>query len=232
MAKNYTYNPWPLGHIPRDKQRPDIEHLRNRGYTFGDPREIIDIFEQKVADFSGSKYAVAVDSCSHGLFLCLKYLKAKGKVLIPRQTYVSVPMQILHAGCKLEFEDEKWIGMYQLKPFPIFDSAVRWTKDMYMGGYQVVSFQIKKIIPIGRGGMILTDDIKAVEWLKKARYDGRDLSIPYPENTYTSLGWHYYMTPEDAARGINLMDVTPDINKDIANWNNYPDLSIQSVFNV
>ena len=227
----HNYNPWPLGMIPQDKQRYELEHLKGMGYSFSNPWEIVDIFENKVAKFSGSKFAVAVDCCSHGIFLCLKYLKATGKITIPKQTYISVPMQIIHAGCEVQFEDLKWTGMYQLRPYPIFDSAVRWSKNMYEGGFQVVSFQIKKTVPIGRGGMILTDDAESVAWLKKARYDGRDLSLPYPENIITSIGWHYYMTPEDAARGIILMDATPDVNKDIGNWNNYPDISNQIVFN-
>jgi hypothetical protein len=140
-------------------------------------------------------------------------------------------MQILHAGCKVKFNQEKWAGSYQLKPYPIFDSAVRWTKDMYREGFEVLSFQIKKRIPIGKGGMILTNDLLAAEWLRKARYDGRDLTIPYPENQYDILGWHYYMAPEDAARGILLMDATPEVNSDIANWENYPDLSSHGIFN-
>jgi len=232
MEKTYKYNPWPLGHIPESKQRTELQLLKNAGYEFDDPREVIDIFENKVAKFAGSKYAVAVDCCSHGIFLCLKYLQAKGEIEIPRQTYVSVGMQILHAGCKVKFSNEKWISSYQLKPYPVFDSAVKWTKNMYREGFEVLSFQIKKRIPIGKGGIILTNDLAAVEWLRKARYDGRDLTIPYPENVYETLGWHYYMTPEDAARGILHMDATPEVNSDIANWENYPDLSNQRIFNV
>lgn len=231
MHNDYKYNPWPLGHIPEKKQRPELELLVGAGYKFSDPREVIDIFEDKVSKFVGSSYAIAVDCCSHGIFLCLKYLEASGEITIPRQTYVSIPMQILHANCKVQFSDEHWIGKYQLKPYPIYDSAVRWTKGMYESGFEVISFQIKKRIPIGRGGMILTNDITAAEWLKKARYDGRDLTIPYPENHYENIGWHYYMTPEDAARGILLMDDTPDTNMDIANWENYPDLSNHRIFN-
>ncbi len=231
MEETYKYNPWPLGHIPESKQRTELQLLKNAGYEFNDPREVVDIFEKKVAKFAGSKYAIAVDCCSHGIFLCLKYLQANGEIEIPRQTYVSVAMQILHANCEIKFSDEKWVGKYQLKPYPIFDSAVKWTKNMYQEGFEILSFQIKKRIPIGKGGMILTNDLAATEWLRKARYDGRDLTIPYPENKYEILGWHYYMTPEDAARGILLMDSTSKVNPDIANWENYPDLSTQRIFN-
>jgi dTDP-4-amino-4,6-dideoxygalactose transaminase len=230
-VSKYQYNPWPLGHISEDLQRPDLAKLKTMGYEFGDPREVIELFETKVANFAGSKYAVAVDCCSHGIFLSLKYLNATGIITIPAQTYISIPMQILHSGCKVKFEDIHWKGMYQLKPYPIFDSAVRWNKGMYQGGFQVLSFQIKKRIPIGRGGMILTDDKSAYDWLKKASYDFRDLTIPYPQNIYEFVGWHYYMTPEDAARGLILMDQTPTFNEDIASWVNYPDISKNPVFN-
>lgn len=101
---------------------------------------------------------------------------------------------------------------------------------MYQGGFHVVSFQIKKRIPIGRGGMILTDDADAVEWLRKARYDGRDLAVSQWEDDADICGWHMYMTPEDAARGILLMDRTPRQNDDLGGWQNYADLSQKRLF--
>ena len=110
MENTYKYNPWPLGHIPESKQRNELQLLKSAGYEFSDPREVVDIFEKKVAKFTGSDYAIAVDCCSHGIFLCLKYLQARGEISIPKQTYVSVQMQILHAQCKVKFSDEKWIG--------------------------------------------------------------------------------------------------------------------------
>ena len=42
-----------------------------------DPWDIIDLFEKKVAKFSGSKYAVAVDCCTNAIFLCLKFYNKK-----------------------------------------------------------------------------------------------------------------------------------------------------------
>jgi dTDP-4-amino-4,6-dideoxygalactose transaminase len=96
---------------------------------------------------------------------------------------------------------------------------------MYEGGLHCVSFQIKKRVPIGRGGMILLDDKEDYEYLKKIRYDGRDLDGPYDDDPFEHLGWHYYMTPEDAARGIILMDQVPEVNEDYAGWESYPDVS-------
>lgn len=219
------YKEWPLGQIPEHLQRSEFKKLKELGYVWSNPQEIIDIFEKKVAEFAGAKYAVAIDSCSNALFLTLKYLKASGTITIPKQTYVSVPMQIKHAGCNVAFEDLNWSGVYQLKPYPIWDGATRWTQGMYQGGYHVVSFQFKKRVPIGRGGMILTDDPEAFQWFKKASHDGRDPSIAYTENKFDMLGWHFNMIPEDAARGINLMHHTASVNEDSATNNSYTDLS-------
>ena len=224
-----VYNSWPLGRLPKSFQRPELDQLKNKGYIWKDPRDAVTMFEEKMALYAGCKYAVAVDCCSHAIFLCLKYLDEDGTVTIPNRTYVSVPMQIKHAGYQVKFEDLEWSGLYQLKPYPIYDSAVRMTKDMFVGGdqnMQVLSFQIKKKIPIGKGGMILTNNKKAYEWLKLASYDGRDLDTTYDNpNHIKMMGYHMYMTPEDAARGILLMDQIPENNKDSGCHLNYPDLT-------
>lgn len=227
-TENFTS--WPLGQVPEHKQRPELEQVRAAGYHWQDPRDVIEIFENKVSLFAGATYGIAVDCCSHGIFLCLKYLQARGTVSIPRHTYQSVPMQVHHAGCDIEWRDEDWTGVYQLKPYPVWDAATRWRQGMYTGGFHVASFQMKKRIPIGRGGMILTNDAAAAAWLKRARYDGRDLSVSQWDDEPEVMGWHYYMTPEDAARGILLMDQTPTDNPDTAGWQNYADLSKKKIF--
>jgi dTDP-4-amino-4,6-dideoxygalactose transaminase len=234
MESKYKYNEWPLGRLPKELERPELDLIKSMGYEWSDPRDVIDMFEKKVAEYSGSKYAVVLDCCSNGIFLCMKYLQSIGElksediIKIPNQTYVSVPMQILHAGQKFELEELEWSGIYQLKGTRIWDSAGRFTESMFVGGnsLQVLSFQIKKIIPIGRGGMILTDDEESYNWLKLACYDGRDLTTPYTSDEHIKvLGYHMYMTPEDAARGIILMDNRPDSNVDCQNNTMYPPLN-------
>jgi len=74
--------------------------------------------------------------------------------------------------------------------------------------------------------MILTDDKDAYEWLKKARFDGRN-PVPLLEDNFTMLGYNMYMTPSDAARGIQLFETIR--NKELPDLKveeqNYPDLS-------
>jgi dTDP-4-amino-4,6-dideoxygalactose transaminase len=173
--------------------------------AFMNPYSVVTEFEEVVAKFAGSRYAVAVESCTSALFLSLMYLEIKGQfVSIPKYTYPGVPCSIIHAGGKVHFIDEEWKGAYQLYPFKVVDAALRFRKGMYEdGSLYCLSFHIKKLIPIGRGGMILLDDKIAYEWLKKARFDGRS-PVPLKEDNFTMLGWNCYMQPEQAARGLQL----------------------------
>ncbi len=57
--------------------------------------------EQEFADLMGSRYALAVSSCSAALFLSLKALDLPrdGRVLIPAFTFAAVPSAVVHADC-------------------------------------------------------------------------------------------------------------------------------------
>lgn len=192
---------------------------------------VVDQFEERVAAYAGSKYAVAVDCCTSAIFLSLKYRQSKGQwapyVVCPARTYASVPMAVIHSGMKVQFEDFNWKGTYKLDPMGVVDGAKRFRRDMYDGELHCLSFHAKKILAIGRGGMILTDSPEAFKWLRKARYDGRE-GKPYPLEQIDMLGWHCYMTPEQAARGLLLMDILPENPKD--HTEDYPDLRNMPVF--
>ena len=197
------------------------------------PFKIVRMFEEEIAEYAGSKYAVSVDSCTNALFLCCKYLDVK-EVTIPCKTYLSVPMSIIHSGAKVVFDKtpvvNHWNGTYQLKPYPIYDSAKRLTSNMYIkDSFMCLSFHIKKQLPIGKGGMILTDDADAVEWFKKARYEGRS-EVYYKEDNVKTLGWNMYMTPQEAAIGLALFQNYPDHNIDQEEKNGYRDLTEFDVF--
>lgn len=193
----------------------------------GNAFDIVREFERRIAEFAGSKYAVATDCCSHALHVCCEYMEVE-EVTLPARTYISVPFQVMAAKGKVKFLDYPWSGVYQLMPYPIWDGAKRFKRGMYQGGLHCLSFHIKKHLPIGRGGMILTDDPEAYRWLSKAVYDGRQ-GKPYSQERVEFMGYHYYMTPEQAARGMLLLDLLPsddlpDLTED------YPDLRKMPVF--
>ena len=193
---------------------------------------VVEEFERRVAEYAGAPYAVAVDCCTSAIFLSLEYLKTLpgvmiGTVTLPARTYVSVPQACMHAGFRVRFEDYAWLGAYEISPLDIWDGAKRFRKGMYQGGLHCLSFHAKKHLPIGRGGMVLTDEASAAKWLKRARYDGRE-GKPYAEERVDMLGWHAYMTPEQAARGLQLLDTLPATNPDLTE--DYPDLREMPLF--
>ncbi len=192
------------------------------------PFAIVRAFEERVAEYTGAPYAVAVDSCTNAIFLCCKYLDVR-HVTIPKRTYLSVPMSVIHAGAAVAFTDKDWRGTYRLEPYPIVDAAKRFTSGMYQENtYMCLSFHTKKIVNIGKGGMILLSDSAAVEWLKKARYEGRSEKF-YTEDNIQMLGWNMYMTPDQAARGLMIMQSIPQHNED--QYEVYKDLTTNDIFN-
>lgn len=219
-------------------QRPELKKLRDMGYWYQDARDIIRLFENKVARYTGANHAIAVDCCTHAIELSLMWKLETGElsigdeIEIPEHTYISAAMVAIKCGLKVKLIKKEWQGQYDYgcNGAKVIDAAVRWMPGMYVPeSLMCLSFQIKKRIPIGRGGMILTDNKDAAEWFRLVRYDGRDMSVPYdhPDHIKT-LGFHYYMTPEDAARGIILMDTIKD-KGDSGNWTNYPNFKRYSV---
>ena len=207
--------------------------LKDQGYKFEDPFDVVDIFEKKIAQYAGSKYAVAVDNGTDALFLCLTYLKSHDVITIPKNTYVSVPSTIIHTGHKVHFQNIKWSGLYQLVPYPIYDSCCRFRKNMYVeDSYQCLSFHYKKILRMVKGGMILTNDKNAYEWFRTARTKGRHphQGVFYNNDHFDMLGWNMYLPPEYCAEGILIFDSMDDFNEDCAGSDSYCDLSKFEIF--
>lgn len=201
--------------------------------------KVTEQFEQELSKYTGAPYVVTVDNQSNALFMCMVYEKITGKkIRIPERTYPSVPMYIIHAGGEVEFEPVQGTtitGAYQLKPTNIWDSALRFTADMYMQGtHMCISFTGPyKHFKLSKGGAILTDDKKAYEWFKRARFSGRN-ECSYHEDYFDVLGWNFYLMPELSARGLLLMtqfynlDGTKKHNEDLTLP--YPNLSLHPVF--
>lgn len=194
------------------------------------PFDTVHEFERAVADYAGAPYGIATDCCSHAIFLCAIYYKlTRGlpdRVTIPRNTYVSAAMQLIHAGYTVEYADIQWEGAYTIEPTNIVDAAPRFRRGMYTPGtYHCVSFQFKKILSTIKGGMILTDDVALHDWAQRATHDGRDMSVPYEQDRISGLGYHMFMTPETAQMGLDRLANIADWNADCAGHYTYPDIS-------
>ena len=186
-------------------------------------------FENELAKFFGSTYAIATDSCTHGVELSLRYTNAK-IITCPKRTYLSIPFLANKMNLELKWKDENWVDFYRLTD-NIIDAAVLWKKNSYISNtFMSVSFQYQKHLSLGRGGVILTDNPTAAVQLKKMSYDGRLPNIPWRDQDIDCLGYHYYMTPEVAALGIEKLDKA--INTEPKKWvvSDWPDLTQMKIF--
>ena len=113
----------------------------------------------------------------------------------------------------------------------IIDAAVLWKADSYIENtFMCVSFQFKKHLSLGRGGIILLDDKDAALELKKMSYDGRTPDSPWASQNISSMGYHYYMTPETANLGLKKLPdaiATKPKQWTIKDW---PDLTKMEIF--
>jgi dTDP-4-amino-4,6-dideoxygalactose transaminase len=203
--------------------------------------KITEEFEEKLAHYTGARFAVTLDNMSNGLFLALYYEhkiknRTEDTITIPSRTYPSVPCEIIHAGLRVGFDPVKGKtikGAYQLKGSNVWDSALRFTADMYKPNtHMCVSFTGPyKHFKLSKGGAILTDNEEAYKWFKKARFSGRS-ECSYHEDDFDIdpvVGWNFYMMPELAARGLLLIqqfynvDGSKKHNEDLELP--YPDLS-------
>ncbi len=191
------------------------------------------IFENLVADYFNSPYAVLVDSCTSGLELSLKVTDTN-KVVCPLNTYISVPMMLTRVGIPFTFKEIKWENYYNITD-RVIDAAVLWKKDSYISNtLMCVSFHYKKHLNLGRGGIILLDDLALYNRLSKLRYDGRNIysGVMYAEDyDIDEIGYHYYMTPEEATRGISIFKSKYNVEPKITTYKDYPLLTNYKVFN-
>ena len=87
-----------------ESARAEIDRLLQSGdlFRYTAPEDApVALLEEEFAAMMGTKYALAVSSCSAALFLSLKALglPRDARVLIPGFTFAAVPSSVVHADC-------------------------------------------------------------------------------------------------------------------------------------
>jgi dTDP-4-amino-4,6-dideoxygalactose transaminase len=140
-------------------------------------------------------------------------------------------MTLEKLGMSWLWTDEQWEDYYYLGGTNIVDAAVYWKQYGYIPGTKMcLSFQFKKHLNLGRGGMILLDNEEEYKLLSKMRYDGREDDTPWAEQDIDTMGYHYYMTPETAQTGIFRFCTAEVTEPRKWSFTDYPDLSKMKVF--
>jgi len=189
----------------------------------------VSFFENKIAEFFGAPYAIAVDSCTHGIELALRLTDAK-LITVPKRTYLSVAFLAEKLNIDRVWKDENWVDYYYLTS-TVIDAAVLWKPKSYIPNtFMGISFQYQKHLSLGRGGILLCDDADNARELKKMSYDGRIPNVPWREQNISSVGYHYYMTPETAQLGLDKLPAA--VLSESRQWtvNDWPDLTQMDVF--
>ena len=208
--------------------------------------EFVAMFEKIIAKYTGFNYAVSVDNCTNAILISLHLLSMLGKlnpkstISIPQNTYLSIPMSLKLHGWNIEFKNIKWHGKYQIGDTNVYDAANDFKKKManeYNDDAIVcVSFQQKKRLNLDQGGAILLNNKKLYDILCRLRHDGRNHNIVHSEEIKNNgkdilLGYHAYMSPETAVRGILLMN-QPQLLRQYRqfSYKDYEDISKLNVF--
>jgi len=209
------------------------------------PYAVVADFEAALSAYTGAPYVVCVHSCTSALMLAVAWhVERAGAPLpisIPKLTYVSVGMAIKRAGGIPTFRDEEWIGFYQLKPLPVWDSA-RWftsniwntmdapsTPHLFHGGMLCLSFHASKTLGLEFGGAILHDNPEADKWFRKARFHGRTEGVAPKDDNFDMIGFDCRMHLSTAAQGILRLYSLPRHNDPLPN-DDYPALDQMEIF--
>lgn len=190
----------------------------------------IEQFEQELAKFFGAPYAVAVDSCTHGIELCLRATNANN-VTCPAKTYISIPFTFEKLGIAWNFDNYNWAGYYYIGNTNIIDAATYWNKGGYIPGtYMCLSFQFKKHLNLVRGGAILVDTLDNYVALKKMAHDGRMPNQLWKEQDIDTIGYHYYMPIDTAQMGLDRLPEACAKEAIVWTQDDYPYLPDMTVF--
>lgn len=79
--------------------------------------DFVDIFERKLCEYTGAKYAVCTDCCTNAILISLHLKKVLGlisyAVIVPNRTYMSVPMTLKLFGFNVRFDEtNEWEEYY------------------------------------------------------------------------------------------------------------------------
>lgn len=162
-------------------------------------------FEQALADYTGSPYAVVTDCCTHAIEICM-ILDNVNTTKFSAYTYLSIPQLMHKLSINFKMTDEQWIGEYQFANTNIWDSARRLQRGMYRKGQkQCLSFGFGKPMQLGRCGAILLDDTEQYRYLSRLRADGRDLRLCPWQDHDAIVGYHYCPTIETCEKGLKIL---------------------------
>jgi perosamine synthetase len=208
------------------------------------------VFEDLIADYTGAKYAFAVNNGTVAITLAAMAcgIVPGNKVLVPNYTMIATPNSLRLFGAIPVFVDvepstlcmdidkakekldsdvkgvifvpangrypekgiEEFIGFARNNGIALIEDAAQGLGSYYpnrkhlgmIGNAGTLSFSSPKIVTTGQGGMILTDDAKISDRIKKLKDFGRSRG---GMDIHDSIGYNFKFTDIQAVVGIAQM---------------------------
>ena len=163
--------------------------------------EIVEVFEQRIADFVGAKYACGISSATNAIFLAL--LDKNTKITVPSILPPVVCNAILTSGNKVDFSDNiDWVGdsyvLHSFDEYKIVDSAQKIEKNQYKqecNSEDLMIFSFYPTKPIGSydGGMVVSDDKEKIDWFKLMCKNGTKFNSQSWQREIIRPGYKMYL---------------------------------------
>lgn len=201
----------------------------------------INEFENLIANYVGAKYACSINSATNAIFLL--FLNKNIEVSVPSMIPPVVLNALITSNNKIKFTDNiNWVGgsyiLHEFKNYKIIDSAQKIEKNQFLkeaNPQDVIFFSFYPTKPIGGidGGMIVSNDLEKISWLKEAVMNG----MTYAENNWERKikfpGYKMYMNSLQAEIAMKNFKKLPEVyNKldEIKNFYN-KNLNLQNTSN-
>jgi len=168
-------------------------------------------FENIIAKYVGAKYAVSFNSATSAIFLAL--LNKTTKITVPSMIPPVVLNAIITSGNKYKFSDNtNWIGdsyiLHDFGDYKIVDSAQKLEKDQFKkecndSDLMVFSFYPTKPVGSCDGGIIVSNNINKINYLKSLAFNGMEYANNNWERVIKFAGYKMYMNSLQAEIAMN-----------------------------
>ena len=186
--------------------------------------EIVEIFEQRIANFVGAKYACGISSATNAIFLAL--LDKNTTITVPSVIPPVVCNAILTSGNKVDFNDNvDWVGdsyiLHSFEDYKIVDSAQKIVKNQYKDecnpeDLMIFSFYPTKPIGSYDGGMIVSDDKEKIDWFKLMCKNGTKFNPQSWQREVIRPGYKMYLNAIQAFIANKNLDKLEDKYKKLS----------------
>lgn len=162
---------------------------------------VVNVFENELCKYVGSKYAVTFNSATSAIFLSL--LNKDITLRVPSMIPPVVLNAIITSGNEYEFTDNtEWVGdsyvLHEFKDYKIIDSAQKLERNQFKNecnpqDLMIFSFYPTKPIGSCDGGMIVSDDLDKILSLKEMALNGMTFSKNNWDRKIKFPGYKMYM---------------------------------------